>query len=855
MLLGRLHASATGLTEAEVTRRLARFGPNRLAVGVPVSSLKIFIGQVRSVVVALLVVAAVASFVFGDTPEAAAIAAVLVINTTIGFVMEWRARRAMAALLSLEVPRAVVVRDGKIREVDAAVLVPGDVIVLDAGQHVPADARLLETVDLRTDEAALTGESLPISKTADMLPADTPLADRTNMVFKGTTAVSGTARGLVTATGMSTELGRIGVLTSAVRDEQAPLERRLDDLGRRLVWLTLGVAGFIGVLSAWQGVPTALVVEMSIALAVAAVPEALPAVATIALAVGMRRMARRRAVVRRLPAVEALGSTTVVCTDKTRTLTSGDMTLVRVWTGGSLHDLTGEAGADLGEPVRAVLEGGALASRPPVQTEDGRPHRDDPVDDAFLRAAVQAGVDRTALLNERPFQGLVPFSSERKLMASFHLVDGKLTAYAKGAPGQIMERVDWTVAGRGSDASSREQVEQANESLAESGHRVLAVAWGRVDAADDAALQKLSLLGLAGLMDPPAPRVKETVGLLREAGMRTLMLTGDQRLTAQAVGRELGVLDSGGQVMDGRELDRLTPAELQSQVAEIDAFSRISPEHKLAIVTALQARGEIVAMLGDGVNDAAALKKADVGVAMGRRGTDVAKEAADIVLQDDRFETVAVAVEEGRVIFDNIQKFVFYLFSCNVAEVLVLLVAGLLGTPMPLAPIQLLWLNIVTDTFPALALAVEPGERGVMQRPPRDPHEALLSRAFLTSVMMYGGLITGATLGAFAWGLYASPASAVTMAFMTLALAQTFHLGNARSKGDVLGIRRVGTNRFALAAVAVSVGLQLTAMYLPPLARVLRVVPLEGGEWLLVLALSAVPAVTGQVLKMRTASW
>jgi Ca2+-transporting ATPase len=850
-LLSRLESRPAGLSDEEAERRLRRYGPNRLAPVRPVSAWKILADQLRSVVVALLVGAALVSVVLGERIEAVAISVVLIINTAIGFVTELRARRAMAALLQLDVPRAVVVRGGSLRAIDAHGLVPGDVVELTAGQQVPADGRLLDGTDLRTDEAPLTGESLPVSKSPPELPADTPLADRQNMVYKGTVVVAGTARVLVTGTGTATELGRIGVLVGGISEERTPLERRLDVLGGRLVWLALAVAALVAALGAMQGAGLALVIQTAIALAVAAVPEALPAVATIALAVGVHRMARRRALVRRLPAVEALGSTTVICTDKTRTLTSGDMALVRLWAAGEEVQIGGDQAPALSPQLTHALEVAVLASRTQaVAPIDGGKPAGDPVDTAVFQAAARFGIDRARLESEQPPAGLVPFSSARKLMASFHRAEGALVAYVKGAPRQLLE-----VSGRGPDGEAlddgrRKALLDVNDTLAGAGLRVLALASGPVDTANDTALKNLTFVGFLGLMDPPAPGVRETIARLRDAGMRTVMLTGDQRLTAEAVGRELGVLSGDTQMLSGREVDALSPSELQERVATVGVFSRINPEHKLAIVSALQARGEIVAMLGDGVNDAAALKKADVGVAMGQRGSDVAKEAASIVLQDDRFETIAAAVEEGRIIFDNIRKFVFYLFSCNVAEVLVLLVAGLAGWPMPLLPLHLLWLNMVTDTFPALSLAMEPGDPDVMRRPPRSPQEAILSRPFLGSILFYGGLITASTLGAYVWALRNHPGDAQTVAFMTLAFAQTLHLGNARTARSALGLRRIVANPYALGAVALSIGLQLATMYVDPLPAVLRIAPLDQTQWTVVIVLSLVPAVVGQALKL-----
>ena len=594
-------------------------------------------------------------------------------------------------------------------------------------------------------------------------------------------------------------------------------------------------------------------IETGIALAVAAVPEALPAVATIALAVGMRRMARRHALVRRLPAVETLGSTTVVCTDKTRTLTSGEMTIVRVWAAGREFDLLAEP-LEADAQLTSVLRTAALASRQQASAGSEVSASDksgaagpliDPVDAAVLHAIGRIGLDPAHLADGSAVVGVVPFSSERKLMASFHERDGRLTAFVKGAPRRVLEKLPSDLA-----HERRAALVAVNDGFAGRGLRVLAVATGEVGAPSEEALRDLTFVGFLGLADPPAPGVKETIAQLRSAGLRTLMLTGDQRLTAESVGRELGVLGPEDRSLDGGELDNLTGPDRDLLISRARAFSRVTPEHKLVIVRSLQSTGEIVAMLGDGTNDAAALKQANVGVAMGIRGTDVAKEAAAIVLQDDRFETVAAAVEEGRVIFDNIRKFVFYLFSCNVAEVLVLLVAGLAGLPLPLAPLQLLWLNMVTDTFPALALAMEPGDPDVMRRPPQDPQEVILSRAFLTSVLSFGLLITVSTLAAFVWALGRAPEHAPTMAFMTLALAQIAHLGNARSRGPVLRLGRVLANPYALVGAGLAVLLQALAVVVDPLARILRVTPLGPVEWVVVVGLASIPAIAGQAVKV-----
>jgi Ca2+-transporting ATPase len=854
-VLRHFTTSLTGLDDAAAQQVLERVGPNRLQPQKPISALKILGDQFKSVVVYLLIAATAISFALGDRVESIAIAAVLAINTIIGFATELRARRAMEALLQYDVSKATVVRSGQLRTVDAATIVPGDIVRLDIGRRVAADARLIETNDLGLDEAALTGESLPVSKRADeTLEEGTPLADRTNMAYKGTTVVSGTALAVVTETGGATEIGRIGTLVSTIGEARTPLERRLDELGRRLVWIALGVAALVAALGWWQGAPLGLVVEMGIALAVAAVPEALPAVATIALAVGVHRMARRRALVRRLPAVEALGSATVVCTDKTRTLTSGQMTLMRVWTAGREVALR-EAAQPLDSATIAALETGAFASRPQPEGEDGASHGD-PVEIALLAAAEHAGINRDRLTREQAQEGLVPFSSDRKFMASIHrTTGGGFMAYVKGAPRRLLDMSTSMTAGDGAqplDDAQRKTVMQANEAMAHAGLRVLALASGPVSGPAETHIAGLTFMGWIGFADPPADGVKDAIARLRSAGLRTIMLTGDQRATAEAVGRELNLLSDGAAIIDGRQLDALTDAELADTLSRAAAFSRITPEHKLRLVTAFQSRGDIVAMLGDGVNDAPALRKADIGVAMGIRGTDVAKEAASIVLQDDRFETVTAAVEEGRIIFDNIRKFVFYLFSCNVAEVMVLLCASLAGLPIPLLPLQILWLNMVTDTFPALALALEPGDADVMARAPRDPAEALLSRQFIWSVAFYGGLITIATLAAYGWYLDGPPRRAQTIAFMTLALAQLFHLGNARSDEPLISWERAIANPYAIGALALSIGLQLLTAYLPPLAHILGVVGLDSKDWLIVTGCAAMPAVVGQAVKLGT---
>jgi Ca2+-transporting ATPase len=870
--LKRAESTSDGITDAEARTRLARYGPNVLQVTPSVIWWTILADQFKNVFALLLIIAAVLALLIGDPTDAGPILAVLVLNIALGFATELRARRAIEALRALEVRRATVVRTGRVHEIDARALVRGDVVQLDAGHAVPADARLLRSTELRTVEAALTGESIPVDKRADHEPsADSPLPERDNMVYLGTSVVAGTGRALVVATGADTEVGRIGALVSGIRNERTLLERRLDTLGRQLAVVAVAVAAVIAALNLLQGIELATVVRTGIAVAIAAIPEGLPAVVTIAMAIGVHRMARRHALVRRLPTIESLGSATVVCTDKTGTLTTGDMTVTTLLVAGREIRVTGTGYTPEGQflegelplaagddpDVATALRIAALANRADLTRVGERWEvRGDPTDAALLTVASKAGIHRAVLLEQWPEIGELPFSSERMLMATYHRTGNeRLVAHVKGAPLRVLELCDLAVTHSGEqplDVDGRRALLERNNALAAQGLRVLALAYGVVESTGERDLHGLTFVGFAGMIDAPAPGVPETIRRLRDAGIRTVMLTGDQRRTAEAIAASLGIMSAGDEALDGRDVDQLSDAELTARVERVTTYSRVSPEAKVRIVAALQRRNEIVAMLGDGVNDAAALKKADVGVAMGLRGTDAAKEAAGVVLEDDRFATVVAAVEEGRVIFDNIRKFVFYLFSCNLAEIAVLLGAGLTGLPLPLLPLQILWLNLVTDTFPALVLAFEPADVDVMRRRPRDPRSGILSPSLLRATIAYSGLIAGCVLAVFMLGLRAypeSPRHAVTMAFMALALAQLFHLGNARSRAPVLAPRRLLANPLALGAVALVIALQLLTLYVQPLTHLLDLVPLTPSEWRIVIGLSVVPAFTGQTLK------
>ncbi len=871
-VLQRLASRPDGLTPREAVERLARCGPNSLAPPKPVPAWRILADQFASVVVGLLVVAALIATVVGDRLEAGAIGVVLLINTVVGFTVELRARRAMEGLLRFQAPSARVVRSGAVTQLSATELVPGDVIELETGDAVPADARVLYGTDLHTDEAALTGESTPVPKAVRSVTERTSLPERSSLLHAGTTVAAGRGRAVVVATGRGTELGRVGALLEQIREGPTPLERRLDALGRRLVGLALAVTVVVVAVGVIQGSALRAMIETGIALAIAAIPEGLPAVATIALAVGMHRMARRRALVRELDAVEALGSATVVCADKTGTLTANEMTVTRVvgvdfdvevsgvgyFGAGTLHRHGRPVDLSREPLLERLLQAAALTSRATVDAAAARV-TGDRTDAALSVLAHKGGQDTVALQARMPRQAEVPFSSSTRLSVSVHRDGPTVRCMVKGAPSSVLDRCDRV--GRASghspavlDPATRSALEDCNRLLAAGGHRVIALAEGEGQSVGGDTIRGLVFLGFAAIIDPPADGVRETVRALRGAGIRTVMITGDQAPTARAIALDLGLMDEGDRLVDGEELATIDDRGLREAVQRVRAYSRVSPAQKVRIVATLQELGETVAMLGDGVNDAAALKQSDVGVVMGVRGTDVAKETAAVVLQDDRFGTIAAAVEEGRIIHDNIRKFVFYLFSCNLAEVLVLMVSAVLALPLPLLPLQILWLNLVTDTFPALALALEPGEPRVMSRPPREPEASILSPPFLRALLFYAGLITVVTLLGYVTALRSDrPETAVTVGFMTLALAQLFHLGNARGRRPVLRLREVVANRWALAAVAAVVALQLLSIRWGRLAHVLGTVPLGVRDLLWIVGLAAIPGVVGQALELAQA--
>jgi Ca2+-transporting ATPase len=859
-----------GLSGGEARIRLKKFGPNRLVEVRPRSALSILLAQFRSLIVFLLLGAALLSFAFEDWPEGTAIVVVILLNAAIGFLTEIRAVRSMEALYRLVRVEATVLRDGTASVVRAEELVPGDIVMLEAGDIVPADLRLIEASRVEANESSLTGESAPVRKNTDVISGEAQLSERTNMAFMGTALTKGSGRGVVTATGTNTDLGKISVLAEKAGHDKTPLEKRLDSLGNRLIWVTLLLASAVIVGGALTGREILLMIKTGIALAVAAIPEGLPVVATIALARGMIRMARRNALVNRLSAVETLGATNVVCTDKTGTLTENRMTVERIVTDGALLGFTGEegkflidgkeSGAITDEAALRVIETGVLCNRARLGGMAPGTGEDigDPLEIALLRAGALAGIERDELLSSYPETGVEAFDTLVNMMATFHESDGAYRVAVKGAPDAVLACCDRVLTPSGVTELSEERKEYwsaRNDKLASLGYRVIAHAGKTVADPESRPYTDLTFLGLVCLLDPPRPGVREAIGQCLKAGIKVVMVTGDHPSTARNIALAVGLTaDPDEPVIHGRDLKKIEelPEAFMRSVAESLILARVSPEQKLGLVSFYQKEGFVVAMTGDGVNDAPALRKADIGVAMGKRGTQVAKEAADIVLKDDSFQTIVHAVEQGRIIFGNIRKFIFYLLSCNVSEIMIVTAASFAPLPLPLLPLQILFLNLVTDVFPALALGMGEGDERVMSMPPRDPKEPLITRRGWLGIAGYGALITASVLGALLISVYAlgfSDEQSVSVSFLTLAFAQILHVFNMRDAGSPLIHNEVTRNGYVWGAVALCLLLTMAAVLAGPAARVLGIVDPGPEGWKLIAAASLAPLVAGQALK------
>lgn len=844
-----------GLSENEVKQRREQFGQNRLREAAQRSALSILIEQFKSVIVGLLLVAAVLAFLFGDIIEGVAILAVILINAAIGFFTELRAVRSMEALQQLGQVKARVRRGGRVREIDAEQIVPGDILILEGGDVVTADARLLEAAKLQANESALTGESVPVSKSTSPLEGETELAERENMVFKGTAITRGSGEGIVVATGMETELGHISSLVEEAEDETTPLEKRLDQLGQKLVWLTLGVAALVVVAGVISGKEIRLMIETAIALAVASIPEGLPIVATIALARGMRRMAERNALLNRLSTVETLGATNIICTDKTGTLTENEMSLSSFRFADERVELAEHE--DASGLMSKALRIGVLCNNAALNRDEPDDAVGEPLEVALLQAGAKYDLFQAELTENLPEVREEAFETETKMMATIHRQNGDYYVAVKGAPEAVLDACSriYTNAEDTEDLSDvdRDTWRERNQDLAADGLRMLAVAEKTVSSEDEEPYRDLTFVGLVGLLDPPREDVKDAIRDCQSAGIRVVMVTGDQAATARNIGVAVGLVDDQDvTVVHGSELR--PPEELNDEdrqrMLDTAIFARVNPEQKLDIIALHQQAGRRVAMTGDGVNDAPALKKADIGIAMGQRGTQVAQETADMVLKDDALSTIVVAVRQGRIIFENIRKFVIYLLSCNMSEILIVGLASVVSAPLPITPLQILFLNLVTDVFPALALGVGKGDPSIMEHPPRNPDEAIVRRDHWLRIGAYSAVITISVLIVFALALgpmAMETARAVTIAFLTLAFAQLFHVFNMREAATSLINNDITRNPWVWGALALCTVLLLLATYVPFLQTILQTVNPGVQGWIMVLIGSLVPLVIGQI--------
>ncbi|HKY54281.1 MAG TPA: cation-translocating P-type ATPase [Anaerolineales bacterium] len=939
-VLDHLKVEDSGLTSEEAKKRLEHYGPNQLTEAPRPTFLQMLWEQLNNFVVILLIVASVISALLGDYVEAAAIMAIVVLNAVLGIVQERRAEEALAALKKLAAPDAQVIRDRRRQSIPAYELVPGDIVFLEAGNFVPADIRLLEAVNLRVEEASLTGESLPVQKNAaTVLDKHLPLGDRKNTAFMGTLVSYGRGRGVVTSTGMHTQLGLIATMLQSVETEETPLQRRLDQLGKSLSIVALFLVAIVFIVALINSTniqelfvsPPGYLREfapeitevfiIAISLAIAAVPEGLPAVVTISLALGMREMIKRHALIRKLSSVETLGSATVICSDKTGTLTQNEMTATEMWVDGQFINVTGTGYVPKGDflvdgkkiDVRdypaalTALWLGLLNNDAEIEitgeSEQNKTYRivGDPTEGALVVAAAKAGAIHVEIKEAYPRENEVPFDSERKRMITIHdvraprshdpspFVDEQHKNWdviaVKGAPDVVLELCtqyqNMDDKPRLLDQAARERILAANDEMTKKALRVLGVAY-RVtkDVPDnpehiktEELEQELVFVGLMGMIDPPRTEVKPALEHAREAGIRTIMITGDYPNTARAIAESIGMLKQGRHVMTGAQLDAISDQELKNVIEDTAVFARVSPEHKMRIVDALQANDEIVAMTGDGVNDAPAIKRADIGIAMGITGTDVAKETADMVLTDDNYASIVSAVEQGRIIYSNIRKFVFFLLSSNLAEIMIIFLATLAGLPAPLTAIQLLWLNLITDGAPALALAVEKGDPDIMQQMPRAKSEPIVNRPMMIGLIVQTIAQTSAVLTAFAlgllWHLEAGASvvgnpigyllardwrgvdvpTAATMAFVTLSLCELFRAYTVRSERASIFQIGIFSNRYMQYAVGLSITLLLLVVNLPFLQPIFNTQPLTGREWAVVIGLAIIPAIAEEITK------
>ena len=841
-----------GLTRAQVEEQRAKFGENRLKEKKKKTNLQRFLEQFRDVMILILIGAAIISFIVACVEgepkeffEPALILVIVIVNAIMGMLQESKAEKALDALKNLSAPHARVIREGQEQVIDAAELVPGDVIKLEAGDFVPADAKLVRSVSLKCEESALTGESVPAEKDADALVAeDAPLGDRHNMVFSGCGVTYGTATAVVTATGMNTEMGKIANMLESSEETQTPLQQKLATLGKYLGIVAIVACLVIFVVGLLDGMAVMEIFMVAVSLAVSAIPEGLPAIVTIVLSIGVQRMVKKNAIIRRLPAVETLGGASVICSDKTGTLTQNRMTLVKAYTDGGALEEIGQNSA----PVLQLLRYGALCCDGSVVVrEDGTvQHIGDPTETSIVFAAEKQGMPKAKLNEENPRLAELPFDSDRKLMTTVNRVDGKLIAITKGAFDVLAQRCV-----RGDIEAAR----RVNDEMSEQALRVLAVAWRELDEipqnpTSETLEKDLTFMGLVGMIDPPRPEAKQAVAVCRRAGIKPVMITGDHVVTASAIAREIGILRPGDEAVTGTQLDKMSDAELDQRVRNISVYARVSPENKIRIVKAWQRQGEVVSMTGDGVNDAPALKAADIGCAMGITGTDVAKGAADMTLTDDNFATIVDAVREGRGIYANIKKVVGFLLGTNIGEILTVFFAMILWRESPFLSMQLLWINLVTDSLPAIALGMEAVEKDVMEQKPRPKNEGLFAHGYGVRIGLQGCMFAILSLLAYQIGksLYGAVEGGQTLAFMVLALSQVVQAFNMRSFHSIFRIG-VFTNRKLNGAALVSLALMALVLFIPPVAGAFGLVALSPVLYLIGLGLSLAPLIVMEIAK------
>ncbi|MEM3736514.1 MAG: calcium-translocating P-type ATPase, SERCA-type [Candidatus Bathyarchaeia archaeon] len=856
-VLSLLKSRRDGLRDEEAEERLMIYGPNELRRMKGSSPLKILLDQFKDLLISIILFATAISYMLGEVADALVIFAIVVATVVLGFVQEYKAERATDALRRMIPAKARVLRGGEEKKIDAVRVVPGDILLISSGDRIVADGYLLEDHNLQVDEAPLTGEAVPVEKEGDVVLApETPLGDRVNCIFSGTTVTYGHAVAVVTATGMNTQLGKIAGLLQEIKEEKTPLEKRIEHVGRWLAGFSVIVVMVVSSLGVLRGYGLLEMFLWGVSLLVAAVPEALPAIITGGLAIGMQQMAKRKAIVRKLRAVEALGSIDVICSDKTGTLTKGEMTVKQVYAEGRLFEVKG-VGYD---PKGEVVDGESLKSSPlpliAVLCNNARLVKSNgtysvdgqSTEGALIVLAKKIGISVEEVRNQYPKVGEIPFSSNRKCMSTIHATpDGRALAFVKGAPEVVIarcNRIHLSGGVRILTEEDRREIYRINDELAKKALRTLALAYkeAQIQEKYSAEIEEdLIFCGLVGMIDPPREEAKDAVQICKQASIKTVMVTGDHKLTANAIAQELGILD--GLSVTGDELDRMSDNELDAKIEDIAVFSRVSPEHKLRIVKSLKKRGHIVAVTGDGVNDAPALRRADIGVAMGITGTDVSKEAADVILMDDNFATIVAAVLQGRVIYENIKKYLAYLVSKNLGEILIMLVAALIGMPLPLLTAQILWVNLVTDGLPAMALGVDPPDPDVMNRPPRPPRESIFAEGVKAIILVASVIITMVTLPIFGWYLSLEDgedlAKARTIVFTLIVMFGMFNAFNCRSIRH--SIFKVGLfkNRYLLGAVASSTLLQIIVVYVPLLQPYFGTVPLDADDWLLIGAASS----------------